>query len=123
MSLETKAVESPVSSGNGAATLEEVNRVPKVAAPVLQLPPAHGPLYGCPPGCVLFKVGQKLADVEREMILRTMDMTRGNRTRAAKFLGISVRTLYTKLLEIDKENALRAAKAPEGVAQPCPPGL
>jgi two-component system response regulator HydG len=35
--------------------------------------------------------------MEREMILRTLEETGGNRTRSAKILGISRRTLQLKL--------------------------
>lgn len=38
-----------------------------------------------------------LRDMERELILRKLDRTRGNRTIAAQELGISVRTLRNKL--------------------------
>lgn len=38
-----------------------------------------------------------LRDMERELILRKLRATRGNRTRAAQELGISVRTLRNKL--------------------------
>jgi len=38
-----------------------------------------------------------LKDMERELILRKLANTRGNRTRAAHELGISVRTLRNKL--------------------------
>jgi DNA-binding NtrC family response regulator len=103
MSDETKAVESPISNGAGASILEE-SRITNVQAQTVSFVTA----YSCPAGCVMFRVGQKLAEVERVMILGTMELTRGNRTRAAKFLGVSVRTLYTKLLKIDQENALRA---------------
>ncbi len=65
---------------------------------------------------VTFTVGQSLADIEREMIIKTMQSTRGNRTRAAKLLGISVRTLYTKLLKIEGETA----GAPAGSATTAP---
>lgn len=44
-------------------------------------------------------VGRTLADVERELILDTLDYCFGNRTRAAKILEISVRTLRNKLAE------------------------
>ncbi len=37
--------------------------------------------------------------LEREMILRSLDQTSGNRTQAAQLLGISVRTLRNKLNE------------------------
>jgi len=37
--------------------------------------------------------------VEKEMILRTLEETGGNRTHAANILGISRRTLQMKLKE------------------------
>jgi DNA-binding NtrC family response regulator len=37
---------------------------------------------------------------ERETVERAVRQARGNRTRAAKLLGVSRRTLYTKLLEL-----------------------
>lgn len=42
-------------------------------------------------------VGQNIADVERELILKTLEHCRGNRTSAASMLGISVRTMRNKL--------------------------
>jgi len=42
-------------------------------------------------------VGRTVADVERELILDTLDHCLGNRTHAAKILGISIRTLRNKL--------------------------
>lgn len=42
-------------------------------------------------------VGRTVADVERELILDTLDHTWGNRTHAANILGISIRTLRNKL--------------------------
>ena len=41
--------------------------------------------------------GRTLKDVEKEMIIRTLEETGGNRTHAAKILGISRRTLQLKL--------------------------
>ncbi len=40
-----------------------------------------------------------LKDMEQQMIFKTLDQTQGNRTHAAKILGISVRTLRNKLNE------------------------
>jgi two-component system response regulator FlrC len=40
-----------------------------------------------------------VAAMERQLILRTLDETRANRTEAARRLGISVRTLRNKLNE------------------------
>lgn len=42
-------------------------------------------------------VGRTVADVERELILTTLDHVLGNRTHAATILGISIRTLRNKL--------------------------
>lgn len=42
-------------------------------------------------------VGQTVAEVERDLILNTLDHCLGNRTHAAKILGISIRTLRNKL--------------------------
>ncbi|TGD96580.1 sigma-54-dependent transcriptional regulator [Methylobacterium nonmethylotrophicum] len=44
-------------------------------------------------------VGRSLAEVERDLILDTLDHCLGNRTHAAKILGISIRTLRNKLNE------------------------
>lgn len=42
-------------------------------------------------------VGRTVADVERELILSTLEQCRGNRTSASAILGISVRTMRNKL--------------------------
>ncbi|MCE4223615.1 sigma-54-dependent Fis family transcriptional regulator [Methylobacterium sp. C25] len=55
-------------------------------------------------------VGRTVADVERDLILDTLDHCLGNRTHAAKILGISIRTLRNKLNEY--------VQAGIGVAEP-----
>jgi len=45
-----------------------------------------------------------IQDMERELIMRTLDETGGNKTKAAEQLGISIRTLRNKLSEY-KERA------------------
>ena len=42
-------------------------------------------------------VGTPLEEVERQMILRTLQKTKNNKTRAAELLGISLKTLHNKL--------------------------
>lgn len=44
-------------------------------------------------------VGRTIADVERHLILDTLAHCFGNRTHAARILGISIRTLRNKLNE------------------------
>jgi DNA-binding NtrC family response regulator len=43
------------------------------------------------------QAGRPLREVERELILKTLDLAGGNRLRAADILGISPKTLYNKL--------------------------
>ena len=46
---------------------------------------------------VSWLVGQTVEDVERELVVRTLAHHRGNRTRAARDLKISIRTLRNKI--------------------------
>ncbi len=48
-------------------------------------------------------VGKTVADVERELIISTLDHCLGNRTHAAKILGISIRTLRNKINQYTDE--------------------
>ena len=50
-------------------------------------------------------VGRTVADVERDLILDTLDHTLGNRTHAATILGISIRTLRNKLNQYADEGS------------------
>ena len=54
-------------------------------------------------GAVVNLIGRKLEDVERDMILNTLEHTLGNRTHAATILGISIRTLRNKLAQYREE--------------------
>jgi len=42
-------------------------------------------------------VGTPLEEVERQMIMRTLQKTKNNKTRAAELLGISLKTLHNKI--------------------------
>jgi two-component system response regulator FlrC len=48
-------------------------------------------------------VGRTVADVERDLIIDTLDHCLGNRTHAATILGISIRTLRNKLKQYNQE--------------------
>jgi two-component system response regulator HydG len=45
----------------------------------------------------MVSVGTALDEVERAVILETLEACGGNKTRAASMLGITTKTLYTKL--------------------------
>lgn len=47
----------------------------------------------------LFHVGMRMDEMEKGAILATLEVTEGNRTKAARMLGISLRTLQRKLKE------------------------
>ena len=50
--------------------------------------------------------GTSLQDVEREAILRTLELCGGNRTHASQQLGISIRTLRNRLREYRNEGIM-----------------
>ncbi|PIT99180.1 MAG: hypothetical protein COT74_09225 [Bdellovibrionales bacterium CG10_big_fil_rev_8_21_14_0_10_45_34] len=50
--------------------------------------------------------GMKLEDVERILIIKTLEFTNQNRTQAADILGISIRTLRNKINEYRTQGAL-----------------
>jgi DNA-binding NtrC family response regulator len=58
------------------------------------------------------RVGDSLYDVERELIFRTLDFTNGNKVRAAKLLGISLKTLYNRLLRYHGKDRDSAGESP-----------
>jgi two-component system response regulator AtoC len=52
------------------------------------------------------KAGVSLSEMEKLLILQTLEMTKQNRTRAAEILGISIRTLRNKLSEYREDGSL-----------------
>jgi transcriptional regulator with PAS, ATPase and Fis domain len=46
------------------------------------------------------RIGTPLEDVEREILLQTLKATKGNKQKAAKLLGINVRTIHRKIEEL-----------------------
>jgi DNA-binding NtrC family response regulator len=51
-------------------------------------------------------VGRSMAEVERRLIIDTLEHTSGNRTRAATILGISIRTLRNKLRQYSDQGVV-----------------
>jgi two-component system response regulator HydG len=48
------------------------------------------------------KIGTPLEEVEREMLVQTLKLTKGNKRRAAELLGINVRTIHRKMEGINE---------------------
>ena len=53
------------------------------------------------PGVHGFAAGMTIGEAERQLIFKTLEFTKQNRTQAAKLLGISIRTLRNKLHEYE----------------------
>jgi len=62
------------------------NPAPDLAAPSL-----------APNEVVPLLIGSTVGEIERELVLQTLARCDGNRTRAARVLGVSVRTLRNKI--------------------------
>ena len=59
-------------------------------------PPVSAPSLA-PNEIVPLLIGATVGEVERELVLQTLGRCDGNRTRAARVLGVSVRTLRNKI--------------------------
>ena len=77
---------APASNAPSAGGVSGGGSLPTPSAPTIQNA-----------GGVEAIIGRTIADVERDMIINTLDHCLGNRTHAANILGISIRTLRNKL--------------------------
>jgi DNA-binding NtrC family response regulator len=66
-------------------------------------------------------VGTTVGEAERLLIIKTLESTNNNKTRAAEILGISLKTLHNKLKEYGgsgSDGARAEKEEAEGVAEP-----
>ena len=79
------------------------------------LPPGFGQVVPRAPvqeaNAVRLGVGTTVDEAERLLILKTLEATNNNKTRAAEILGISLKTLHNKLKEYGGQGASDAAEA------------
>lgn len=54
------------------------------------------------PEVIPIRIGTSLEEVEKELLLHTLRLTKGNKRKAAQLLGINVRTIHRKMEEIGK---------------------
>jgi DNA-binding NtrC family response regulator len=80
--IDADAIRTPEGEAFGSAPADPATRAARTAEAVTSA-----------------LVGRTVAEVERDLILDTLDHCLGNRTHAAKILGISIRTLRNKLSE------------------------
>ena len=60
------------------------------------------------------RVGSRLSDVERRLILATLEQCNGSKVDAAAALGVSVKTLYNRLHDYDVAGDTPAATGTDG---------
>lgn len=65
----------------------------------------------------LLRPGMRIEDAERTLVEMTLQETRGNKQRAARMLGISVRTLYNRLERYEREAGGGDAPAQNGAGR------
>jgi DNA-binding NtrC family response regulator len=97
------SISEPPGESNAAAALSREGALPSDDHPlVLRIP-----------------VGTTLAEAERLLIIKTLEVAEGNKQRAARILGISRRGLYTKLASYG-EHVPADETAPRAVEPPAP---
>jgi DNA-binding NtrC family response regulator len=64
--------------------------------PVPEIPPSESQALS-PHQIVPMLIGSTIEAIERELVLQTLARCHGNRTRAARVLGLSVRTMRNKI--------------------------
>lgn len=67
------------------------NTSPSILGPLTDAPAM------APDQVVPLLIGATVGEIERELVLQTLARCDGNRTRAARVLGVSVRTLRNKI--------------------------
>jgi DNA-binding NtrC family response regulator len=78
----------------GEGMIGPVHLPPQLEAGALRAAPQAGD-----PHVVALPVGTTVDEAEKALILKTLEHTRNNKTRAAEILGISLKTLHNKLKE------------------------
>jgi transcriptional regulator with PAS, ATPase and Fis domain len=76
----------------GQGNIERQHLSSTFTSPAAEAPSTEG-------DCVQFRLGTTVEEAERGLILRTLEHTKNNKTKAAEILGISLKTLHNKLKE------------------------
>ena len=74
-----------------------------VPSPLPTAAPEIPPPSLAPNDVVPLLIGSTVGEIERELVLQTLARCDGNRTRAARVLGMSVRTLRNKIRQYSAE--------------------
>ena len=91
---------------------EESVRIDSLPRPPIRTEPGASSLVNA--------VGMSLAEAQRQLILATLDHCGGSRHKAARTLGISVKTLYNRLREYAARRELASKTRVSNSGQPLP---
>jgi len=94
---QSRQVPAAAPDGAGTAAMPAVPAVPASGADGVVVPAAVSGVGPAAAAASRAEAGFDLEEIERRAIARALEATGGNRTRAAKLLGISERTLRNKL--------------------------
>lgn len=108
-SWAAKPFEKMSSSSESSCELGVVEDQPTVVSRAAPVEPAAGKASASPESGL--RAGCSVSEMEKQLIMITLAETGGNRTHAAKLLGISLRTLRNKLKEY------RLAEVPAGAQE------
>ncbi len=90
-------------AGEGTIEMNHLPAFLQAVPSASTLSPAAAPAAAAAPAddseLVKFQIGTTVEEAEKGLILRTLEHTRNNKTRAAEILGISLKTLHNKLKE------------------------
>jgi len=67
--------------------------------------PEHAAQSLAPNEIVPMLIGSTLGEIERELVVQTLARFDGNRTHAARVLGVSVRTMRNKIRQYSAEGS------------------
>jgi DNA-binding NtrC family response regulator len=68
--------------------------LPATLYPRVPAPPIHAANQ------IVIPVGSSLAEAEREILIQTLRFTKGNKSRTAEILGVSFKTIFSRLKEL-----------------------
>ncbi len=102
--LRNAMERSVIIAGEGTIQMQHLpvnlQAQPRVqAAAVAYTPPVIAPAAAEDGDSLRVAIGTTVEQAEKDLILRTLDHTKNNKTRAAEILGISLKTLHNKLKE------------------------
>ena len=67
--------------------------------------PEHAAQRPAPNEIVPLLIGSTVREIERELVLQTLERCDGNRTHAARMLGLSLRTIRNKIRQYSADGS------------------